>query len=93
MFSALVGGMYSANINLLGSGIGPSRKEAAEELLRPVLKKRRLNGTLVLLIDEEYTLDRIPDVVRDFFNEAQTFAGKGHPLLVILPTLRTFHRG
>ena len=35
------------------------------------------------MIDETHTLNRNPEVVRDFFNEAQALAGKGHPLLLV----------
>ena len=74
----------SASINLLGLGIGMSRQEAAQKLLRPVLENRCSRGGLVILIDEAHTLNLYPnDVVRAFFYDVQSLAGAGQPLLLI----------
>ena len=83
-FANLLSEVYSASINLLGSGISLSRQETASKPLRLVLEKRCSNGGLALLVDEAHTLDRYPDIARAFFNDAQTLVGKGHPLLLIL---------
>ena len=80
----LAGDGFSLSVNILGSGIGVSRQEAARELLRPVLDKRCAERGLVILVDEAHTLDRRPDVSRAFFNAVQSVAGKGRPLLLIL---------
>ena len=42
VLSALAGEGFSANISLLGSGVGFSRQDAAKKLLGPVLKKKVL---------------------------------------------------
>ena len=83
-FTTLVSNVYSASVNLLGTGISLSRQETAEKLLRPVLEKRCSNSGLVILVDEAHTLDRYPDIARVFFNDAQALVGKGRPLLLIL---------
>ena len=84
VFSALADEGFSASINLLGSGIGFSRLEAAKKLLGPVLEKRCSENGLVMLIDEAHTLDRYADSARAFFNDVQVLAGDGRPLLLIL---------
>ena len=84
VFSALAGEGFSANINLLGSGAGFSRQEAAKKLLGPVLKKKCSKNGLAILIDEAHTLNRHPDLARAFFNNVQTLFGNGRPLLLIL---------
>ena len=82
--AALVGDRFSATVQLLGSGVGFSRQEAAQKLLRPVLEKRCSKNGLVILIDEAQTLARYPDSARAFFNDVQAVVGNGRPLLLIL---------
>lgn len=82
--STLLGDRFSATAQLLGSGVGFSRQEAAKKLLRPVLEKRCSKSGLVILIDEAHTLDRYPDMVRTFFNDVQSLAGDGRPMMLIL---------
>ena len=82
--SALASDGFSASINLLGSGIGLPRQEAAKKLLRPVLENRCSRSGLAILIDEAHTLDRHANVVRAFFHDVQALAGAGRPLLIIL---------
>ena len=83
-FTNLLSEVYSASINLLGSGINLSRQETASKPLRLVLEKRCSNGGLVLLVDEAHTLNHNPDVARAFFNAAQALIGMRRPLLLIL---------
>ena len=84
IFKNLGGDGFSANISVLGSGIGIARQQAAQKLLGPVLLKRCAECGFVILIDEAHTLDRKPDVSRTFFNEVQSVASAGLPLLLIL---------
>ena len=84
IFKKLAGDGFSVNINVLGTGIGVARQQAAEILLEPVLRKRCAECGFVILIDEAHMLDRRPDISREFFNEVQSVASEGLPLLVIL---------
>ena len=84
IFSKLAGDGFSANIHVLGTGIGIARQQAAQKLLEPVLRKQCAECGFVILIDEAHMLDRRPDVSRTFFNEIQSVASEGLPLLVIL---------
>ena len=82
--AALADAGFSATIQLFGSGVGISRQEAAEKLLRPVLEKECSKNGLVIMIDEAHTLDRYADAARAFFNDVQALVGNGRPLLLIL---------
>ena len=82
--SALADEGFAADISSLESEIGSVRRGAARNLLRPVLEKRCSKNGLAILVDEAHILHRYPDVVREFFNDLQTLAGKGMPLLLIL---------
>ena len=83
-FTTFASNVYSASVNLLGSGNSLSQQAAPKKLLGPVLKKRCSNGGLAILIDEAHTLHHNPEVARAFFNDAQALAGEGRPLLLIL---------
>ena len=83
-FSTFVSNLYSASVNLLGSGISLSQQASPKKLLAPVLEKICSNSGLALLIDEAHTLGRNPEVAQDFFNDAQALASEGQPLLLIL---------
>ena len=82
--AALADGGFSATIQFLGSGVGISRQEAAEKLLKPVLEKECSQNGLAIMIDEAHTLDRYADSARAFFNDVQVLVGNGRPLLLIL---------
>ena len=82
LLSDLVREGLSATIKLFGSEVAISRQGAAKKLLRPVLEKRCSRNGLAILIDEAHTLDRYPDVTREFFNEVQVLDTR--PLLLIL---------
>ena len=83
-FTTFVSNVYSASINLLGSGISLSQQASPKKLLGPVLEKKCSNSGLALLVDEAHTLYHNPEVARAFFNDAQALAGEGRPLLLIL---------
>lgn len=80
----LGGDGFSVNTSALGTGIGIASQQTAQKLLEPVLLKRCTECGFVILIDEAHTLDRKPDVSRTFFNEIQSIASAGLPLLLIL---------
>ena len=82
--STLVGDRLSTNIAWHGTGISISRQEAAKKPLRNALEKKCSKNGLVILIDEAHTLDRYPDLARAFFNDVQSLAGAGRPLMLIL---------
>ena len=84
IFKNLAGDGFSVNISALGAGIGVGRKQSTRKLLEPVLRKRCAECGFVILIDEAHMLDRKPDVSRTFFNDVQSVASDGLPLLVIL---------
>ena len=84
IFKNLAGDSFSVNISALGTGIGVARQQAAQMMLEPVLRKQCAECGFVILIDEAHMLDRRPDVSRAFFNEVQSVASEGLPLLVIL---------
>ena len=83
-FTTFASNLYSASVNLLGSGISLSQQASLTKLLGPVLEKRCSKSGLALLVDDAHTLDRNPAVAQDFFNDAQALAGEGRPLLLIL---------
>ena len=84
IFKKLAGDGFSVSISALGAGIGIARQQAAQKLLETRLRKQCAGCGFVILIDEAHMLDRKPDVSRTFFNEVQSVASDGLPLLVIL---------
>ena len=80
----LAGDGFAFSISALGAGTGIACQQAAQKLLETRLRKRCAGCGFVILIDEAHILDRKPDVSRAFFNEVQSVASDGLPLLVIL---------
>ena len=80
----LAGDGFAFSISALGAGTGIARQQAAQKLLETRLRKRCAGCGFVILIDEAHILDRKPDVSRAFFNDVQSVASDGLPLLVIL---------
>ena len=84
VLSSLADQGVSAKIKFPGSEIDFSPQEAAGRLLRSVLEKRCSKNGLAILIDEAHTLSDYKHSARGFFNDVQSIAGDGRPLLLIL---------